>query len=97
MNRLAQKNRLVDGPPNWPGEAYSRDSGSRLATPWPEAFFSQYLCTQASQLFPAAVSLPVKASAAISAYAIFIFLLESWGKTRTKLVEREEPATRSKI
>jgi len=32
----------------------------------PAAFFSQYLRTQASKLFPAAVSRPLKASAAMS-------------------------------
>jgi hypothetical protein len=53
--------------------SYSRDSGCRLKPLSPEAFFSQYLRTHASQLFPAAGSRPVKASAAISAYAIFCF------------------------
>jgi len=46
---------------------YSRDSGWRLKPLSPEAFFSQYLRTQASQLFPAAGSRPEKVSAAISA------------------------------
>src|SRR2546425_241389 len=65
--------------------AYSRDSGWRLKSPPPEPLFSQYLRSYDSELFPAAVSLPVKASAAISVYAIFSFWLESWGRTRTKL------------
>ena len=45
---------------------YSRLSGSSAICFSPAAFLSQYLRTQASQLLPAAVSRPVKASAAMS-------------------------------
>ena len=44
----------------------SKDSGSIPIPASPADFFCQYLLTQASQLFPAAVSRPEKASAAIS-------------------------------
>src|SRR5215831_2047643 len=77
-------------------EGYSRDSGSKLKAPSPEAFFCQYLRTQASQLFPAAVSLPVNESAAIWAYAIFTFWLASLGMRRTKLSLSEFPTILSK-
>ena len=46
--------------------SYSSASGSSPISFSPAAFFSMYFFTQASQLFPAAVSRPVKASAAIS-------------------------------
>lgn len=45
---------------------YSSFSGSRPKPFSPAFFFSQYLRTQASQLLPAAVSRPLKASAAMS-------------------------------
>jgi hypothetical protein len=46
---------------------YSNASGSMRMPLCPADFFSQYFLIQASQLFPAAVSRPVNASAAISA------------------------------
>ena len=45
---------------------YSSASGSSPMCFSPAAFFSTYFLTQASQLFPAAVSRPVKARAAMS-------------------------------
>src|SRR5882724_10186760 len=63
--------------------AYSDSSGCRLAPGPPPSFFSQYFLTQASQLFPAAGSRPLKASAAISEYAIFIRPLPLFGKILT--------------
>ena len=75
---------------------YSRASGWILAVPSPVVFFSQYFFTQASQLFPAAVSRPVKASCAISAYEIFKRLLESFASNRTNEVASESPVERSK-
>src|ERR1051326_3821513 len=49
----------------------------------PAAFFSQYLRTQASNLFPAAVSRPLKANAAISEYGMDTFWSASLGNSRT--------------
>ncbi len=48
-------------------ECYSNASGCKPMFFSPAAFFSLYFFIQASQVLPAAVSLPVKASAAMSA------------------------------
>lgn len=57
---------------------YSRELGGGWRSLRRRIFF-QYLPTQASQLLPAAVSRPPKASAAISASEILIGALESLG------------------
>src|SRR5580692_426165 len=75
----------------------SSASGWRLACPSPVLFFSQYFFTQASQLLPAAVSRPLNDSAAISAYAILVRWLESFGNRRTKELLSVAPVTRSKM
>src|SRR5258708_36795433 len=62
----------------------------------PAAFFSQYLRTQASKLFPAAVSRPLKASAAISEYGMEIFWSASLGKSRTAELAKVLPVRLSK-
>src|SRR5579859_2470905 len=62
---------------------YSRDSGWRLRSFSPAAFLAAYFFIQASQDFPAAVSRPVKARDAMSAYEIEIFSFESFGYRRT--------------
>ncbi len=87
----------LQNPSNREDSGYSSDSGWRLKLPSPDAFFSQYFRTQASQLLPAAGSRPVKARAAISAYAIFCRSLESFGKRRTKDTASVGPDTRSKM
>src|SRR5579864_8616728 len=59
--------------------AYSSASGCKLKSFSPRAFFSAYFFIHASQLLPAAVSRPVNASAAISAYDTETFSLEFFG------------------
>src|ERR1700757_1856662 len=71
--RLSRIQTLSAQPP------YSNGSGCKLKSFSPAAFFSAYFFIQASQLLPAAVSRPVKASAAISAYDTVIFSLEFFG------------------
>src|SRR5258706_13900259 len=62
---------------------YSSASGSSAIPVSPAAFFVQYFFIQASQLFPAAVSRPVKARAEISEYGMESLALESLGRMRT--------------
>ena len=64
-NRFSSTSRYVNDPAIV-RLGYSKDSGWMFKSPSPVVFFSQYLRTQASQLLPAAVSRPVKASAAMS-------------------------------
>ena len=59
--------------------SYSSGSGCRLRSRSPAAFLSAYFWIQASQFLPAAVSRPVKASAAMSEYAIVTFSLAFLG------------------
>src|SRR5579864_1658435 len=74
---------------------YSSGSGCKLKSFSPAAFFSAYFFIQASQLFPAAVSRPVKARAAISEYGIPTFWLESFGYRRTSESFSVAPLRRS--
>src|SRR5258707_14195795 len=88
FNRLTEFSRL---------RFQSDSSGSKLAPGPPTCFLSQYLLTQASQLFPAAGSRPLNASAAISEYAIFTRPLPFFGKILTNEALSVVPPTRSKI
>src|ERR1700751_1834178 len=76
--------------------SYSDSSGCRLAPSPPTAFFSQYFRTQASQLLPAAGSRPLKASAAMSEYAIFSRPPPCFGKILTNESLSVVPLTLSK-
>src|SRR5260370_26389007 len=76
-------------------ETHSSGSGCKLKSFSPAAFFSAYFFIQASQLFPAAVSRPENASAAISAYDIEILSLQFLGSIRTTDSLRAAPARRS--
>src|ERR1700680_2733695 len=75
--------------------AYSSGSGCKLKSFSPAAFFSAYFFIQASQLLPAAVSRPVKASAPISAYDTATFSFEFFGYSRTNDSFSEAPVRRS--
>src|SRR6516225_3296228 len=75
---------------------YSNASGFRPISLSPAAFFSQYFRTQASQLFPAAVSRPVNARPAILEYGIATLPEPSCGITRTTDSASVDPLRRSK-
>src|SRR3974377_1027284 len=76
---------------------YSSFSGSSEIPFSPAAFFSQYFVTQASQVLPAAMSRPLKASAAMSENRMVIFSRESFGITRTADSASVAPMRRSKM
>jgi hypothetical protein len=61
--RVLKPDDAARSPPAYPS---SKDSDSIPMFFSPAAFFSRYFFTQAAKLLPAAVSFPVKATAAIS-------------------------------